>query len=128
MGDHYHVLLLDLCKSELQVDPFLKTLRQHGRYGKMPIIVLAAERELSDAVKVGCSFVVFQPLSAPMLREGLLWCLDRRALQLKDGAVSPDRKSQKIPKDDSSVPALSLSGSAGLTLVPTPLSQVASAA
>lgn len=83
--DTYHALILDLAKSEFQADALLRTVRQHQRYGRLPILVLSVERELTDTVRSSCSFVVFHPVAAPMLREGLLWCLDKKALLAKGG-------------------------------------------
>lgn len=78
--EHHHAILLDLSKSELQVDSLITVVRNHDRYGKIPIIVLAFERELPSIVRESCSFVVFYPLAAAMLREALLWCFDRKAI------------------------------------------------
>lgn len=118
--EHYHALILDLSKNELQVDAFLKTVRQHGRYGRMPIIVLAQDRDLTDSVRTNCSFVVFQPISASMLREGLLWCFDRKAMQKHDRQTSPDRGAQQALKDSSSAPSLALTVSPAQAMPPTP--------
>lgn len=77
--EDYHVLLLDLTKSELQVEPMLRTIRQHTRYSDLQIIVLSQEQELPEAVRNSCSFAVFLPLAASMLREALVWCFDRKS-------------------------------------------------
>jgi CheY-like chemotaxis protein len=77
----HHALLLDLEKPDLQVEGLIKTTRQFPGYERLPIVVLSAGRELSEAVQSNCSFVVFHPLAASMLREALLWCFDRRTLQ-----------------------------------------------
>mmetsp|Transcript_41574 Transcript_41574/g.77357 ORF Transcript_41574/g.77357 Transcript_41574/m.77357 type:complete len:867 (-) Transcript_41574:64-2664(-) len=77
----YHLLMIDLTKPELHVEPILRTIRQGERYGQMPIVVLSAERELPEMVRSSCSFVVFLPLAAAMLREALVWCFDRRSVQ-----------------------------------------------
>jgi len=74
-------LLLDLSKSELDVGSLLSTVKQHSRYSRLPIIVLSADRELPEVVRMNCSFVVFLPLSAATLRESLLWCFDRQTVQ-----------------------------------------------
>merc|ERR1712113_764640 len=78
--ESYHALLLDLSKKELQVESLLPVLREHQRYNRLPIIVLSAQSDLSEVVRNSCSFVVFFPLAAAMLREALLWCFDRKAL------------------------------------------------
>jgi len=77
----YHMLIVDLTKSELQIEPMLRTVRQDTRYGQLPIVVFAGDRELSEMVRSTCSFVVFLPLAAPMLREALVWCFDRKSIQ-----------------------------------------------
>mmetsp|Transcript_33877 Transcript_33877/g.100628 ORF Transcript_33877/g.100628 Transcript_33877/m.100628 type:complete len:963 (-) Transcript_33877:47-2935(-) len=78
--EQHHALLLDLEKTELQVESLLTTIRGHNRYGKLPIVVLSEQRELPQLVHENCSFVVFQPLAATTLREALLWCFDRKVL------------------------------------------------
>merc|ERR1712048_1272049 len=75
------MLLIDLTKSELQTEPLLRTIQQDARYGQIPVIVLSADRELPEFVRNSCSFVVFLPLSASMLREALVWCFDRKTVQ-----------------------------------------------
>jgi len=77
--EEYHVLLLDLTKNELQVEPMLRTIRQHTRYGGLQIIVLSQEHEMTEMVRSCCSFAVFLPLAASMLREALVWCFDRKS-------------------------------------------------
>jgi CheY-like chemotaxis protein len=79
--EKHHALLIDLTKNELQVEPMLRTIRGDFRYGHLPVIVLSSDRELSDMVRTSCSFVVFLPLAASMLREALVWCFDRRSVQ-----------------------------------------------
>lgn len=79
--EHYSALLLDLSKSELDVESLLTTVTKLERYGSIPIIVLSTERELPEMVRVICSFAVFLPLSASTLRESLLWCFDRHVVQ-----------------------------------------------
>merc|ERR1712007_416578 len=54
--EYHHALFLDLSKSELQVEGLLRTIRQHERYGKLPIIVISAERNLPEIVSSSCSF------------------------------------------------------------------------
>jgi CRP-like cAMP-binding protein/CheY-like chemotaxis protein len=76
----FHALIWDLAKSEVAVDELLKNIRMHDRYSRLPVIVLSAEHELSQTVRVACSFVVFHPVVPAMLREALLWCFDRRSL------------------------------------------------
>mmetsp|Transcript_19609 Transcript_19609/g.52747 ORF Transcript_19609/g.52747 Transcript_19609/m.52747 type:complete len:948 (+) Transcript_19609:70-2913(+) len=96
--EHHHALIIDLSKNELQADPLLQTIRHHGRYSRLPILVLSSDRELSDTVRVSCSFVVFQPIAASMLREGLLWCLDRQTMQAQTSkyeASSVESQSQE---------------------------------
>lgn len=88
----FHVLIVDMAKTELQIERLLKTVRQHKRYGRIPILVISADRELPEVVRTSCSFVVFHPISAQTLREGLLWCLDRQALQNKGAQDSPELK------------------------------------
>jgi len=83
--EQYHALIVDLGKSELQVETFVRTIRGHERYGQLPVVVLSDDRELPDLVRQSCSFVVFHPLAASMLREALLWCFDRRAMQAANG-------------------------------------------
>lgn len=79
--EHFHCLLLDLSKNDLPVESLLTALRAHYRYGEIPVVALAEDRNLSETVQKLCSFVVFLPLSVGMLRESLLWCLDRRSVQ-----------------------------------------------
>lgn len=79
--EHHSALLLDLSKNELQVESLLRTVKQHERYAKLPIIVLSSSRDLPEVVRINCSFVVFLPLSAATLREALLWCFDRQTVQ-----------------------------------------------
>lgn len=83
--EQYHALIVDLGKNELQVETFVRTIRGHERYGQLPVVVLSDDRELPDLVRQSCSFVVFHPLAASMLREALLWCFDRRAMQATTG-------------------------------------------
>lgn len=87
--EHHDVLIIDLAKTDMQVEDILRTVRHHSGYERMPIVVLSADRELSEVVQQSCSFVVFRPLSAKMLREALLWCIDRRLLADKY-AMPPD--------------------------------------
>lgn len=93
--ERYDVLVLDLAMSDLRVEDMLRTVRNHVGYERMPIVVLSADRELSDMVQRSCSFVVYRPFSAKTLRESLLWCLDRRLLagrydpHANDGEGSP---------------------------------------
>lgn len=84
--EQYHALIVDLSKTELEVEGLVRTVRGHDRYGQLPMVVLANERELPDLVRQSCSFVVFFPLSATMLREALLWCFDRKSLQARSYA------------------------------------------
>lgn len=84
--EQYHALIIDLSKTELEVEGLVKTVRGHDRYGQLPMVVLANERELPETVRQSCSFVVFFPLSATMLREALLWCFDRKSLQARSYA------------------------------------------
>ena len=77
----FHALLVDLSKADLEVEGLVKTIRADPQYGNLPIIVLSQERDLPDLVRQSCSFVVFQPISASMLREALLWCFNRNALK-----------------------------------------------
>jgi CheY-like chemotaxis protein len=79
--EQYHALLIDLTKSELPIEAILRTIRQDARYGNLPIVVLSSDRNLSDVVRACCSFVVFLPLAATMLREALVWCFDRASVQ-----------------------------------------------
>uniref|UniRef100_A0A7S0B5K3 Response regulatory domain-containing protein n=1 Tax=Pyrodinium bahamense TaxID=73915 RepID=A0A7S0B5K3_9DINO len=104
--EKHHVLILDLAKSELQVDSLLKCCRGHERYGNLPIIVLSVEQELSEVVRASCSFVVFHPLAASMLREALVWCFDRKTLlggsryqSLEQDGGDGGVKSHGAPKD-----------------------------
>eukprot|EP00928_Gymnodinium_smaydae_P032290 TRINITY_DN23427_c0_g1_i1.p1 TRINITY_DN23427_c0_g1~~TRINITY_DN23427_c0_g1_i1.p1 ORF type:complete len:963 (+),score=207.82 TRINITY_DN23427_c0_g1_i1:312-2891(+) len=77
--EHHHALFLDLDKGEQQVESALRLVRGHERYGDiLPIVALASDRELTDTVRRDCSYVVFRPLGAQTLREGLLWCFDPR--------------------------------------------------
>merc|ERR1712072_9443 len=78
--DSFHVLIWDLAKSEVMVDEMLKNTRAHPRYSRMHIIVLSAEKDLPETVRVACSYAVFHPVAPSMLREALLWCFDRRVL------------------------------------------------
>ena len=77
----FHALVVDLTKADLEVESLVKTLRAEPQMSMLPIIVLSKERELPELVRQSCSFVVFQPLSASMLREALLWCFNRTALK-----------------------------------------------
>merc|ERR1712032_1721025 len=78
----YHILILDLEKSDLQVETVLRTARQYDRYTNLPVVVLSPQdRELSEFVQQSCSFVVFKPLVLSMIRDALLWCLNRGALE-----------------------------------------------
>merc|ERR1712217_120306 len=80
--DLFHVLFLDLEKSDLQVETVLRTARQFGRYEHLPVVVLSpSDMELSDFVQHNCSFVVFKPLVLSMIRDSLLWCFNRAALE-----------------------------------------------
>eukprot|EP00438_Fugacium_kawagutii_P013780 Skav232257 [mRNA] locus=scaffold273:165042:167467:- [translate_table: standard] len=99
----FHALLVDLSKADLEVEGLVKTIRADPQYGNLPIIVLSQERELPDLVRQSCSFVVFQPLSASMLREALLWCFNRSALKHQSyywpaPAVAPLKRSGNISK------------------------------
>jgi len=105
----FHALLVDLSKEDLEVEGLVKTIRADHQYGSLPIIVLSQERELPDLVRQSCSFVVFQPISASMLREALLWCFNRTALkhqsyywpaQASQAAQAPvplKRNTSKVP-------------------------------
>merc|ERR1712194_442700 len=97
MKENYHALLLDLSKKELQVENLLPVLRDHQRYNRLPIIVLSGQTELSDVVRNSCSFVVFFPLAAVMLREALLWCFDRKALLMHSDY--PVAQTQEEPRN-----------------------------
>merc|ERR1712032_360039 len=78
----YHVLFLDLEKSDLQVETVLRTARQFEKYTNLPVVVVSpSDRELSDFVQKSCSFVVFKPLVLSMIRDALLWCFNRSALE-----------------------------------------------
>lgn len=90
--EDYHALLLDLTKNELQVEPMLRTIRQHSRYCDLQIIVLSQEHELSDMVRSNCSFAVFLPLAASMLREALVWCFDRKSGRKLFPADEPEQE------------------------------------
>eukprot|EP00928_Gymnodinium_smaydae_P017135 TRINITY_DN16542_c0_g1_i1.p1 TRINITY_DN16542_c0_g1~~TRINITY_DN16542_c0_g1_i1.p1 ORF type:complete len:948 (+),score=207.83 TRINITY_DN16542_c0_g1_i1:195-3038(+) len=79
----FHALVLDLTKAELPAEAVIRTMRQHEIYGRLPIVVLAQERELSDAVRANCNFVVFLPIVSSMLREALLWCFNCHSVQLR---------------------------------------------
>lgn len=78
--ESFHALIWDLTKSEVTVNTLLKNIRTHDRYSGLPIVVLSSDREISDTVRLACSFVVFHPIAPAMLREALLWCFDRKAL------------------------------------------------
>eukprot|EP00429_Kryptoperidinium_foliaceum_P000364 CAMPEP_0176021650 /NCGR_PEP_ID=MMETSP0120_2-20121206/10517_1 /TAXON_ID=160619 /ORGANISM="Kryptoperidinium foliaceum, Strain CCMP 1326" /LENGTH=935 /DNA_ID=CAMNT_0017354767 /DNA_START=88 /DNA_END=2895 /DNA_ORIENTATION=+ len=122
--EHYHVVVLDLAKNEIQADALVELLRQHTRYAKVPILVLSAARDLSDTIRAHCSFVVFQPLFSSMIREGLLWCLDRDALQPKERRASFERSagstaSRKALQGASSMPALGLRGAPAVLKAPS---------
>ena len=80
--DDFHALMLDMSKADLEIETLVKSIRADPQYGTLPIIVLAHRQpELPDLVRQTCSFVVFHPLSASMLREALLWCFNRNALK-----------------------------------------------
>eukprot|EP00929_Paragymnodinium_shiwhaense_P009780 TRINITY_DN114105_c0_g1_i1.p1 TRINITY_DN114105_c0_g1~~TRINITY_DN114105_c0_g1_i1.p1 ORF type:complete len:863 (-),score=199.20 TRINITY_DN114105_c0_g1_i1:175-2763(-) len=95
--EQWHALFVDLNKRETQVETLLKTIRGHSKYSKIPIVVISSERELSDLVRQECSFVVFKPLALPTLREALLWCFDRRAL---DSFYKPTAGATEVSKAD----------------------------
>lgn len=107
--EQYHALIIDLSKTELEVEGLVKTVRGHDRYGQLPIVVLADERELPDLVRQSCSFVVFFPLSATMLREALLWCFDRKSLQARSYADSSKSIFNSKSASESALQASSLS-------------------
>merc|ERR1719291_1505305 len=101
MKETYQALLLDLSKKELQVESLLPVLREHTRYSRLPIIVLSGQAELSEVVRNSCSFVVFFPLAAAMLREALLWCFDRKALLMHCNygvAQNPDENAAQLQR------------------------------
>ncbi|CAK9094544.1 Uncharacterized protein SCF082_LOCUS44434 [Durusdinium trenchii] len=80
--DLFHALMVDMSKADLEIESLVKTIRADPQYGTLPIIVLSHRQpELPDLVRQTCSFVVFHPLSASMLREALLWCFNRSALK-----------------------------------------------
>jgi len=79
--EEYHALLVDLSKNELPIEAILRTIRHDSRYGKLPIVVMSGARDLPEMVRASCSFVVFLPLAAGMLREALVWCFDRASIQ-----------------------------------------------
>jgi len=79
--EQYHAAFLDLTKPGIQADQLCMVIRQHPRYCKLPVIVIAAEMGLSQMVRSSCSFVVFMPLVASMVRKALLWCFHRKAVQ-----------------------------------------------
>merc|ERR1711879_379743 len=82
--ERYHVLFLDLEKSDLQVETVLRTARQFERYENLPVVVLSpTENELSEFVQTSCSFVVFKPLVLSVVRDALLWCFNQSALRGK---------------------------------------------
>jgi len=91
--EKHHAIILDLSKTELQVDGFLKCCREHNRYGNIPIVVLSSQRELSESVRSNCSFVVFHPVAVAMLREALVWCFDRRMLLANSRYDTPEMGS-----------------------------------
>jgi CheY-like chemotaxis protein len=96
--EQHHVLVIDLARVEMQVESVISTIRQHPRYGKIPIIVLSENRDLSEQVRSSCSFVVFKPIVASMMREALLWCLDKRVLQnvLRQESVDPGTTAESL--------------------------------
>lgn len=77
--EEFHLLLLDLTKAELQVEPLLRTLRQVEKYRDLQIIVISQDHDLPEVVRNSCSFAVFLPLAAQMLREAFVWCFDRKS-------------------------------------------------
>lgn len=111
--ESYDVLVIDMTKSELQIEPMLRAIRQQERYSQLPIVVLSLERELSEVVRNNCSFVVFLPLAAPMLREALVWCFDRKSAQKlypSDKTEAPEEfqglmKGKASIRDPNQVPA-----------------------
>jgi len=76
--EHYDTLLLDLAKRDMQTAVVLQTIRQDNRYGLLPIVALSEKGALPDIVRQRCNYVVYLPLSVPVLKEALIWCLDRR--------------------------------------------------
>mmetsp|Transcript_2091 Transcript_2091/g.3222 ORF Transcript_2091/g.3222 Transcript_2091/m.3222 type:complete len:939 (+) Transcript_2091:71-2887(+) len=78
--DAFHALIWDLTKSNVSVITLLTSIRQHERYGRLPIVVLSGDQRLPDMVRKSCNYVIFHPISTPILREGLLWCFDRKAV------------------------------------------------
>lgn len=88
--EHYHVLFLDLSKRDLQVERVLQAIIQDERYRLLPIVVLSAETELAEVVQQSCSYVAYLPLSNTVLRQALVWCLDRAgAMKLAGAAETP---------------------------------------
>lgn len=85
--EQYHVLFLDLSKRDLQVERVLQAILQDERYGLLPIVVLSAEMELAEVVKQSCSYVAYLPLSNIVLRQALVWCLDRAGAMKLAGSV-----------------------------------------
>jgi CheY-like chemotaxis protein len=103
--ENYDILLLDLTKSELQVEAIVRTIRSMEKYMHLPIVVLSGDRDLSDFVKNSCSFVVFLPLAPGMLREALVWCFDRKSAQ-KLFQLEPQEIQMIRGKGSMSVPVL----------------------
>jgi len=125
--ESFHALIWDLNKSEVSVNGLLRNIRAHERYSRLPIIVLTSEREISDAVRLACSFVVFHPVAPAMLREALLWCFDRKVLtgmtskqetvDSYDFLVGPAKSMDAWPASpadgDCTAPTLALKGTQG---------------
>lgn len=95
--EQHHLLVIDLCKHDLQVENVLRTVRQHAGYERLPIVVLSADEQLPDVVRTSCSYVIFKPLAASMVREALVWCFDRRALKGQVAIEASANDSQEAP-------------------------------
>eukprot|EP00931_Biecheleriopsis_adriatica_P064340 TRINITY_DN39136_c0_g1_i3.p1 TRINITY_DN39136_c0_g1~~TRINITY_DN39136_c0_g1_i3.p1 ORF type:complete len:542 (+),score=126.31 TRINITY_DN39136_c0_g1_i3:139-1764(+) len=104
--EQHHGLIVDLQKQELDVESLVRTVRAHERYGQIPIVVLSKDWELPNLVRQSCSFVVFHPIAASMLREALLWCFDRASVQ-----ASFDTSNPLAVKDSAQASGLSVIGS-----------------
>jgi CheY-like chemotaxis protein len=91
----YSILLIDLCKKDLQVERLLQAIRHDRRYSAVHIIVMSIELELPECVRQHCSYVIYLPFSPAALREALVWCFDRHCAERifrSSEALDKDRK------------------------------------
>jgi len=108
IGDHrneFHTIFIDLGKANLKLSPILKTIHGHHRYRFIPIVAIATSRVLPETVTTLCCYVVFKPVAPVVVREAIVWCLDRKTLLKLQGPPPADgnsaHNSSMLPVDDS---------------------------